>query len=522
MKFPRNVRAALSTVLGAVALGQSIRKFEAARVVPSGATRIERSVVALVPIDLAMDPSAGMLAAAGFDVLRVEPILCDFIGNMLYVSDKDARAGGIPHCDKFHAFNLTQFRHVLYLDADLILLQESATSLFDRGEHLTEERPFAAAPESGVPSLFNTGVLLVRPNNSLFLSLLNSASLREIPSYDGTDQGFLNSIYSDWYTWPATHRIPPKFNFGQQIAFGQNEKALRHAETQGGGIAIMHFMGAGKPWHYNMWRTILPSRESVEDAAMRRLPISQQKPVSKEEDFEASSMPLHINAQPYYLEFAHLARAGVAQIEQQAAALRSTAGFGEDAERFLRLLGMLGPSPSSPHAIAIEGTLFSPRPGTPSILSLPLANVMTDGIQQRLYSGQYSFPVFAMMFPADTGILDPFMGKFLNFWIDMAMRYPKHVLFSPCGADDNYLKGGRQCGPDATYPGVMKYAGPGKDVKPEILEIRGFDDLERIMSVALDNLDVNNYKYESSTPVKKDKRRKKMKKRKKSDGSTSV
>ena len=137
-------------------------------------------------------------------------------------------------------------------------------------------RPFAAAPESTVPSLFNTGVLLVRPSSALFASLLDGGggtSLRDdLPSYDGGDQGFLNSLYSDWYVWDAAHRMPPTHNFAQHVAFGSNENALRQVEgPQGGGVAIMHFMGSFKPWHYNIWRTVLPSRESVEGAAMRRL-----------------------------------------------------------------------------------------------------------------------------------------------------------------------------------------------------------------------------------------------------------
>mgnify|MGYP002832429011 CR=1 FL=1 len=66
-------------------------------------------------------------------------------------------------CTKLHIFNLTRFRAVLYLDADMIVLRSPAPVL-ERARWLTEERPLAAGPEVIAPSLFNAGAMLVRPS----------------------------------------------------------------------------------------------------------------------------------------------------------------------------------------------------------------------------------------------------------------------------------------------------------------------------------------------------------------------
>ena len=98
-------------------------------------------------------------------------------------------------CTKLHIFNLTRYRAVLYLDADMIVLRSPAPVL-ERARWLTEERPLAAGPEVIAPSLFNAGAMLVRPSAARFEAFLGA--LADSPSYDGADQGFLNHVFSDW------------------------------------------------------------------------------------------------------------------------------------------------------------------------------------------------------------------------------------------------------------------------------------------------------------------------------------
>ena len=41
------------------------------------------------------------------------------------------------------------------------------------------------------------GVLVIRPRQDLFEWLLDRSE--EVPSYDGSDQGFLNTVFSSWW-----------------------------------------------------------------------------------------------------------------------------------------------------------------------------------------------------------------------------------------------------------------------------------------------------------------------------------
>ena len=55
---------------------------------------------------------------------------------------------------KLHSWRLTQYDKCVFLDADTIVLQ-NIDDLFERD-------PFAAAPDSGWPDCFNSGVFLYR------------------------------------------------------------------------------------------------------------------------------------------------------------------------------------------------------------------------------------------------------------------------------------------------------------------------------------------------------------------------
>ena len=194
------VALSIQDLNGALALAGSIKKWEAARrrrvaISPTGvaaaAVAAERAVVALVPAGDAttqagrdLEMLAQMLAVAGYEVGRVEPVACA----------PAARPQAAAYCTALHAFGLAQYRSVLYLDPHAFAAAESATALFDRRDHLTSERPLAAAPDTVLPSLFSTKVLLLRPSAERHRALLKLARDGAVHSYDGGAQGFLLSL----------------------------------------------------------------------------------------------------------------------------------------------------------------------------------------------------------------------------------------------------------------------------------------------------------------------------------------
>lgn len=223
--------------VGAEVLGLSIQAAEAERMEGLGGRGETRALVALVSNEPEMDGAARRLAAVGYDeVLRVETLSCAPLRGPAEVPERFETA-----CTKLHVFNLTRFRTVLYLDADAVVTHETATSLFDR--QLTSERPLAAAPDAPASSLFNTGVLVLKPSAELFAALLDGLDGGD--SYDGADQGYLNGVFSEWYAWSATHRLSPRFNLLQIVSFA-HEPTFRHYERQG--VAVFQFVGGDKPW----------------------------------------------------------------------------------------------------------------------------------------------------------------------------------------------------------------------------------------------------------------------------------
>ena len=122
------------------------------------------------------------LAARGFILRDIEPI-------------KNPR----PDCEllyprfaltysKLRAFELTEYDKVVWLDADTVVLR-NIDELF--------ARPcLAAASDFFMPDRFNSGVMVLDPSAELFGKLM--VSLAAAPTYDGGDQGFLNSYWPNW------------------------------------------------------------------------------------------------------------------------------------------------------------------------------------------------------------------------------------------------------------------------------------------------------------------------------------
>ena len=84
---------------------------------------------------------------------------------------------------KINLWRQTQFRKIVYIDADVVALR-APEELFD----ITET--FAAAPDVGWPDAFNTGVMVLTPDMGEYYALRGLASAGD--SFDGADQGLLN------------------------------------------------------------------------------------------------------------------------------------------------------------------------------------------------------------------------------------------------------------------------------------------------------------------------------------------
>lgn len=145
---------------------------------------------------------------------------------------------------KIHAWNLTQFRRAVFLDADTFVLRNVDELLNTNEQGVGRYTPFAAAPDSGWPDCFNSGVFLYEPSTRVFEQLQNLA--KSSGSFDGADQGLLNSYFSDWPRQGPEHRLPFTYNVTPSAVYSYAPAYQVFKDD----IAIMHFIGATKPWHW--------------------------------------------------------------------------------------------------------------------------------------------------------------------------------------------------------------------------------------------------------------------------------
>jgi len=135
---------------------------------------------------------------------------------------------------KIRCWTLTQYVKCVFLDADTLVLANS-DELFDREE-------LSASPDAGWPDCFNSGVFVFRPNLNTYKDLVNHAT--NSGSFDGGDQGLLNTFFSDWATKDISRHLPFTYNMIASATYSYLPAYKRFGKN----VKIVHFIGAGKPW----------------------------------------------------------------------------------------------------------------------------------------------------------------------------------------------------------------------------------------------------------------------------------
>ena len=184
--------------------------------------------VALVTHDISATARARLLHL-GWQLRDIDPIENPAADRLLF-----PRFGAV--FAKLRAWELVEFERVVLLDADTLVLQ-NVDDLFDR-------REFAAAPDFFLPDRFNSGVMVLEPSTDTFRRMIDTLSVAD--TYDGGDQGFLNTFFAGWYAMPVEHRLPVGYNMAhfcyQFLRAHPTLKATLERETK-----IVHYM-VQKPW----------------------------------------------------------------------------------------------------------------------------------------------------------------------------------------------------------------------------------------------------------------------------------
>ncbi|XP_055785903.1 glycogenin-1-like isoform X2 [Salvelinus fontinalis] len=101
---------------------------------------------------------------------------------------------------KLHCWTLTHYTKCVFMDADTLVLS-NIDELFEREE-------LSAAPDPGWPDCFNSGVFVFEPSNETYLM----THCTEKGSFDGGDQGVLNSFFNTWSTADISKHLPFIYN----------------------------------------------------------------------------------------------------------------------------------------------------------------------------------------------------------------------------------------------------------------------------------------------------------------------
>ncbi|CUS06973.1 unnamed protein product [Tuber aestivum] len=189
-----------------------------------GGTRMKLAV--MVTLETCSEETIEELKRLYDFVIPVERICNEATTNLALMNRLDLNAT----FTKINLWKQTQFRKIVFIDADVVSIRPP-DELFEL------ETDFAAAPDIGWPDCFNSGVMLLRPHMGTYYSLLQLAG-RGV-SFDGADQGLLNSYFKNWHRISFTYNCTPSGHY-------QYTPAFTH---YGANISLAHFIGAEKPWN---------------------------------------------------------------------------------------------------------------------------------------------------------------------------------------------------------------------------------------------------------------------------------
>ncbi|KAG8431458.1 hypothetical protein GDO86_018654 [Hymenochirus boettgeri] len=137
---------------------------------------------------------------------------------------------------KIHCWTLSEYTKCVFMDADTMVLC-NIDELFEREE-------LSAAPDPGWPDCFNSGVFVYKPSVETYNQLLKHAA--EKGSFDGGDQGLLNSFFSSWATRDINKHLPFVYNLSSISIYSY----LPAFKAFGANAKVVHFLGKAKPWNY--------------------------------------------------------------------------------------------------------------------------------------------------------------------------------------------------------------------------------------------------------------------------------
>lgn len=172
--------------------------------------------------------------------------------------------------DKLLVFELTQFEKIVFIDADMMVTQ-NLDRLFE-WPHMSATNAGYSYPGNEGDIDLNSGLMVIEPQPDVVEKML--ATIPSIIARKSAfgDQDVLQAYYADW-----TSR--PELNFGEKYNVYANylEYYLKQLHFHFSddvndplSVAIVHFIGASKPWHAH-WTCLSATYQELRLRCLRLL-----------------------------------------------------------------------------------------------------------------------------------------------------------------------------------------------------------------------------------------------------------
>lgn len=178
--------------VGAVALGYMLRKLSC-----------HHDMIVLISDGVSV-ASQDALRKVGFRLLKVGPLDCDWMDRR---KGEKERGLGIPGTHmRFHAWNYTQYEKIIYLDGDIMLLN-NIDEIFLLNSDIAAS--YCARPGI-VDPCFNAGLLMFRPSTKDYNGIMGLWSSLSKGRSCPNDQVLLWHYYADndrWFPLPYAYNV---------------------------------------------------------------------------------------------------------------------------------------------------------------------------------------------------------------------------------------------------------------------------------------------------------------------------
>lgn len=161
-----------------------------------------------------------------------------------------------PTYSKLAVFNQTQYKKVVYMDVDMLVLR-NIDELFNF-PHMSATNAGGMLPRKASWTHLNSGLFVLEPFHVLFEDMMNkvgkienleSGGSVDRPKY-GSDQDFLNAYYPDWPKQNNLH-LDHKYNLFHYYLDEYHKLFGYTIEDSSHPISVIHYASYLKPWNIN-------------------------------------------------------------------------------------------------------------------------------------------------------------------------------------------------------------------------------------------------------------------------------